>query len=114
MSRDYRLYLEDILESCRKILRYIQGLNFEQFVQDDKTYDAVIRNLEIIGEAAKSVPEQIRKHHPDIEWRKISGMRDVVAHAYFGVNDEIVWDVLENKIPVLQTQISEILNTGDN
>ena len=114
MLRDYRLHLEDILESCRKILRYIQGLNFEQFVQDDKTYDAVIRNLEIIGEAAKSVPEETRKHHPDVEWRKISGMRDVVAHAYFGVNDEIVWDVLENKIPVLQTQISEILNTGDN
>lgn len=114
MSRDYRLYLEDILESCGKTLRYIQGLNFEQFVRDDKTYDAVIRNLEIIGEAAKGVAEEIRKHHPDVEWRKISGMRDVVAHAYFGVNDEIVWDVLENKIPVVQKQISEILNTGDN
>ena len=83
MSRNPRLYLEDIQQSCAKVLRFTVGLSFEQFKQDDRTYDAVLPNLEIIGEAAKNVPEEIRLRFPMAEWRKISGFRDIAAHQYF-------------------------------
>jgi len=110
MSRDPRLYLEDILQSCSKVLQYIAGLNQNQFFQDPKTYDAVLRNLEIIGEAAKNIPDEFRNQHLEIEWRRITGFRDIVAHEYFGINDEIVWDIIQNKIPDLQEQITKILS----
>ena len=103
MSRDSNLYLEDILESCRKIERFTEQLSFDQFLEDEKTYDAVVRNLEIIGEAAKNVPEEVRLRYPDIEWRKIAGLRDVIAHEYFGIDDDILWDIMQNKIRSLQT-----------
>ena len=109
MSRDILVYLDDIQASCKKVLRYTEGMNHEMFVQDDRTYDAVVRNLEIIGEAVKHIPEDVRQRYPVVEWRKIAGLRDVVAHIYFGINDEIVWDVVENKIPQLLEQISRIL-----
>ena len=110
MSRDYLLFLDDIAQSSQKILRYIGGISYEQFLRDDKTYDAVIRNLEVIGEAVKNIPEEIRTRYSEIEWRKMAGLRDIVAHEYFGVSDEIVWDVIQNKIPVLLEQVNQILN----
>ena len=110
MSRNPRLYLEDIQHSCVKILRYASGLSFEQFKQDDLTYDAVLRNLEIIGEAAKNIPDEIRQQFAIVEWRKISGFRDIVAHQYFSVTDSIVWDIVQNKIPELSMQVGKILN----
>ena len=110
MSRNPRLYLEDIQQSCVKVLRFTAGLSFEQFKQDDLIYDAVLRNLEIIGEAAKNVPEEICQRFPAIEWRKISGFRDIVAHQYFSISDSIVWDIVINKIPVLAIEIPKILH----
>jgi uncharacterized protein with HEPN domain len=83
MSRDYRLYLDDIRESCEKVLRYVHGLTFGQFVHDEKIFDAVVRNLEIIGEGAKHIPPDIRSRYPEVEWPKIAGLRDVVVHEYF-------------------------------
>lgn len=77
MSRNLRLYLTDILVACEKILRYTDGMNFEQFVADDRTFDAVIRNLQVIGEAVKNVPVDVRDRDPEIEWRKIAGLRDI-------------------------------------
>jgi uncharacterized protein with HEPN domain len=109
MSRNPRLYLEDIQQSCTKVMRYTDGLSFDQFKQDDRTYDAVLHNLEIIGEAAKNVPEEIRQRFPNAEWRKITGFRDIAAHQYFSINDSIVWDIVQNKIPGLITQIAQIL-----
>jgi uncharacterized protein with HEPN domain len=109
MSRDTRLYLEDIQTSCKKILRYIKGMEYTKFVKDDRTYDAVIRNLEIIGEAANKVPDNFQKQHSSIEWRQISALRNVVAHQYFGIQDEIIWDIIQNKIPPLLENISLIL-----
>ncbi len=109
MSRDYELYLEDILKACSRILRYTNGFDFNRFVNDDLVYDAVLRNIEIIGEAAKNVPGGIRREHPEIDWRRIAGMRDIVAHRYFSIHDEIVWDVVQNKIPELQIAIRRII-----
>jgi len=81
-------------------------MTFQDFVQDDLHYDAVLRNLEIIGEAVKNISEGQRQRYPQVKWRKIAGFRDIVAHNYFGVSDEIVWDIIENEIPALLAQVS--------
>lgn len=102
MSRDERLYIEDILESCAKIQRYSAGLTHQEFLEDEKAYDAVIRNLEIIGEAAKNVTDKLRSRLPTVQWRRMAGMRDILTHAYFGIDDNIVWEVVDTEIPVLE------------
>ncbi|ELS00046.1 DUF86 domain-containing protein [Gloeocapsa sp. PCC 73106] len=109
MSRSLQLYLEDIVMSGVKILRYTQGMRIEDFVRDEKTYDAVVRNLQIIGEAVKSIPLTVRNKYPEIEWRKIAGLRDILAHAYFSLEDETLWDIIENKISPLIKQVELIL-----
>lgn len=110
MPRDYEVYLEDIREAIVKVKKYTTGLSREAFGSDDKTIDAVVRNLEIIGEAAKMIPDSVRMVHPEIEWKKIAGLRDILAHQYFGVDIEIIWDILQNKLPILEQQINEILS----
>ena len=110
MSRDYSLYLEDIIESCQRISRYTQGMSLEKFRNNEMAYDAVLRNIEIIGEAAKRIPTIIRDQYVEIEWRRIAGMRDVVAHHYFSIHDNIVWDIVVNKIPDLTNQVKKILD----
>lgn len=111
MSRDQIMYLQDIAESCQKILRFTDGLTQSELIKDEKTYDAVVRNLEIIGEAAKHVSDELRKQLTDIEWRKIAGMRDMLAHAYFGIDNDILWDVVQNKIPRLAKSVAKYLDS---
>ncbi|HMU94379.1 MAG TPA: DUF86 domain-containing protein [Anaerolineales bacterium] len=101
MSRDESLYLADVQESCEKVLRFTKGMTYKDFVNDDLHFDAVLRNLEIIGEAVKNISEATRQKYPDVKWRKIAGFRDIVAHEYFGINDETVWDIVENEVPAL-------------
>lgn len=110
MSRDEIMYLQDIAESCEKILRFTAGLSQSDLMRDEKTYDAVVRNLEIVGEAAKHISEEIRRQLPDIEWRKAAGLRDMLAHAYFGIDDDILWDVVQNKVPQLANATRAFLN----
>ena len=90
MPRDYKVFLEDIIDAIQKIHVYTTGLSFEELKNDSKTLDAVIRNLEVIGEAIKNIPEDVRKQKPDVEWKKIAGLRDILIHEYFGVNIEII------------------------
>jgi uncharacterized protein with HEPN domain len=110
MPRDYKVYADDIIEAIGKIKRYTHGIDREEFSRDEKTFDAVIRNLEVIGEAIKKMPEDIRAKHPLVEWKKIAGLRDIVVHEYFGIDVEIVWDVVQHKLSPLETEIKQILS----
>lgn len=107
--RDYRLYLDDISKAIKKIEKYTRGLSFAELKKKDLIIDGIARNLEIIGEAAKSIPGHIKEKYPGIEWKKISGLRDILAHEYFGIDLEVLWDVVKNKLPDLKKKISIIL-----
>ena len=109
MKRDYRLYLEDMLETMDKIERYTHGLTFEQFSGDDKTVDAVIRGFTILGEAAKNIPASLRTKHADVPWKDIAGMRDKLVHEYFGIQYEVVWETIRNRLPPLRSLIEAML-----
>jgi uncharacterized protein with HEPN domain len=108
-KRDVRLLLYDILECIEKIEKYTKDMNFEDFVKNDLVADAVIRNLEIIGEAVKNIPEDIRSKYPDIPWKKIVGFRNIVIHGYFGVDLNIVWTVVRKHLKELKPKIESIL-----
>jgi uncharacterized protein with HEPN domain len=105
MLRDYRLFLDDILEAIERINTYCLGLDEKGFQSDLKTQDAVIRNLEIIGEAAAKLPDNIKAKSTDIEWRKIIGIRNILIHEYFGISLPIVWDVVQNKLKPLERAV---------
>ena len=109
MDRDPLLFLEDILDSIRHIESYTAGLTFESFRDDTLIQDAVLRRLEIIGEAVKHLPASIRDKYPDVPWRKIAGTRDVLVHGYFGVDLELTWTTVKQHLPQLVRQISEIV-----
>ena len=101
MFRDPKLYLNDIIRCCERVQRYTAEMTQEQFLADERTYDAVLRNLEIIGEAVKGLPPEVRQQMQNIQWQKIAGMRDWLAHAYFGIDDDILWDVIANHVALL-------------
>ena len=110
-ERDPRLYCEDILESGNAILGFVKGLSFDDFCDDRKTYSAVIREFEIIGEAVGKLPESLRKRRPDIEWQDIKDFRNLLSHEYFGVDLEIVWKIIQDDLPALMDAVKEIAGT---
>jgi len=110
-ERDPRLYCEDILESGNAILGFVEGLSFEDFCDDRKTYSAVIREFEIIGEAVGKVPESFKEKRPDVEWQDIKDFRNLLSHEYFGIDLEIVWKIIEDDLPALMEAVREIVGT---
>lgn len=107
--RDYRLYLDDILTAIRNIEQYTKGLTFSKFKNNNLVRDGVVRNLEIIGEATKNIPAHLKNKYTTVEWKKISGLRDILAHEYFGIDLDVVWDIIKNKLPDLKKNTSRIL-----
>ncbi len=114
-KRDISLFIADIIDGIRKINEFVEGMDLDGFIKDDKTSSAVIRKLEIIGEATKNIPRQVRQRYKDIPWTDLAKMRDKMAHFYFGVDHDIVWKVIKERLPaILQSmeQIAKDLKAG--
>ena len=109
MSRDYRLYTDEIIESIHRIKEYTKDITFEDFIKNKLILDAVLRNFEIIGEAIKNIPEELLKKYPSIDWKGIKGFRDIVAHRYFSLQLELIWDLIINKLDELEEIAIQIL-----
>ena len=114
MKREYGDYIEDILNAIRETALFTAHISFDRFMNDAKTFNAVVRSLEVIGEAAKSIPEEMREHAPDIPWRRMAEMRDKLIHHYFGVDPEIVWMVVKEELPPLYEKLQVFLRIGDS
>jgi uncharacterized protein with HEPN domain len=112
-KRSPQLLLEDIVEGANKILLYTAGLSFEQFLADGKTVDAVVRNFEIIGEAANRLPEEMKERYPSIDWHRIRGFRNRIVHDYMGIDYKIVWLIKENFLPSMISEIKGILPASE-
>jgi uncharacterized protein with HEPN domain len=107
--RSATVYLTDILEAIAAIERFVEGMDFEAFREDDRTSSAVIRKFEVIGEAAKQVPGSIKEKHPAVPWKRMAGMRDQLIHSYFGVKNELVWETIRRELPQLRASIRLVL-----
>jgi len=112
LEKDYKAYLRHILDSVMLIENYTRNLSFEEFEKDRKTIDAVIRNFEIIGEASSKLPKEFREKYPEIPWKSIIGLRNVLIHDYFGVDVVAVWENIRQKLPELEQQIKSIIEKG--
>lgn len=112
MKREIKLYLDDLLESIHLIEEYVGGLDEIAFEGDQQIQDSVIRRLEIIGEAVKHLPEEIKSEYPQIPWKEIGGLRDVLTHEYFGVSIPRVWKVIIEDLPKLKEQIEKIIKNN--
>ena len=111
-SRSPRLYVEDILQASREIVEFTRETqNADEFAQDRRTFLAVVRSIEVIGEAARQMPRTFKAEHSDIPWKEIIGLRTVIAHEYFGLDNEILWDVIKNRIPSLLEQFKNLKTT---
>jgi len=110
-ERDVRLYCDDILESGNAILDFVQNLSFEDFFDDRKTYSAVIREFEIIGEAVGKLPQSFKERRLDVEWQDIRDFRNLLIHEYFGVDLEIIWKIIKDDLPVLIDSVKELIRT---
>jgi uncharacterized protein with HEPN domain len=108
-KREYRDYLHDILDSVNDIENFVEGMTFEQFEKDRKTLNAVVRSIEIIGEASKTLPADMREKYGKVPWKKMTGMRDKVVHGYFGVDVRTLWNTVKDDLPPLKQLVQKML-----
>lgn len=107
--RDYTLYLKDILAAIDSIEEFVAGMDLQAFQADDKTTSAVMRKLEVIGEATKQIPDEIRQSHPRVPWKEMAGMRDKLIHFYFGVDYQLIWRAIKERLPQIKPELQKIL-----
>ena len=110
--REYVDYVQDMLGAVDRARRFVAGMDYPAFLADEKTSYAVVRALEIIGEASKKVPKSIREKHPELPWRLMAGIRDHLIHDYFGVDLEVVWKTVQEDLPAVQAQLERMLSEG--
>ena len=106
--RSWKFRIDDINDALDRIFQYVQGLDYVDWLKDQKTIDAVIRNLEVIGEAAAKVPQEIQDKYSDIPWYQMKGMRNILIHEYFGVDNEMLWNTIQDDLPKLKKNIQNI------
>ena len=109
-NRNYQIYLEDILISMNRIIDYIGERDFEEFKENNMVVDAVVRNFEIIGEATNNLPDEVKDRHPEMPWRKMYGLRNVVSHEYFGIDYEMIWEIAKKNLHANIKEIKRIIN----
>ncbi len=109
-NRPARIRLEDLSQAIARIRQYTAGLTYAEFIKDEKTMDAVLRNLEVIGEAARNIPEELRGTYLDIEWHRMIGLRNIVSHEYFGIDMQIIWEVATRNVPETEPLVADMLN----
>lgn len=109
IKREFILYLEDMFQSMQRIDEYLGDLDFRRFKMSYMVVDAIIRNFEIIGEAAKNIPTEIQEKHPEIPWRKMYGLRNLIAHEYFGIDYEMIWEIAKNNLPQNRNDLAIII-----
>jgi len=107
-DRTYQMYVDDIIMAINRIFEYTENYSFIDFKHDYKTVDAVIRNFEVIGEAVKNIPDGIKEQHPDIPWKEMYSLRNRISHGYFGIDYEIIWDIIVNHLPLNKLQVLNI------
>ena len=110
-SQNWRIYVQDMIEFGERVETYTAGLDQDAFIADTRTYDAVLRNIELIGEAATHIPGSLRETNPEIEWRKIIGARNRVAHAYAGIDDDVIWDIIRTDVPNLLPKLRRMVES---
>ena len=110
-GRGWLFYIQDMIDFSEKVLSYTDGMDQEAFIADERTYDATLRNLEPIGEAATHIPSEVRKAHPQVQWRNMIGTRNRVAHGYLGIDDDVVWDIIRADIPNLLPALRDLLDS---
>jgi len=110
IEREFILYLEDMLQSMNRIEEYLGNLEFNKFKQNNLIVDAIIRNFEIIGEASKKTPVEVREKHPEIPWKKMYGLRNLIAHEYFGIDYQMIWEIVKNNLPQNRTDLQKLIN----
>jgi uncharacterized protein with HEPN domain len=113
-DQDFSDYIKDILISIQDVEEFTSGMRFDEFLQDKKTIKAVIRSLEVLGEASRKIPESIKARYPHVPWKRMAGMRDKLIHEYFGVDLEIVWNVVKNELPSVKVPIEELSTKTDH
>jgi len=113
MSREWTLYVADMVACCDRVLTYMEGAARDVFDQHGMVYDATVRNLELLGEAANQLPDDVRARAPEIDWRPLIALRHILIHAYFGIDDDILWDLVQNKVGPLKTALQALLASGE-